>query len=156
MLYRRRHRRKLAVDKSKWIADVLVSAAEPTNNGSPSPADGQPAPGVVIAGAPRALPSKQESMEYELVAPLATIPTRPAGASPASLATLLGLGAAPAREGGPPGQPSVSTASQPQTPSLSYAGESLGSLCTQPSRCVPNQGAAECRRFVLYAACALP
>ena len=130
-MYRRRRRRRLAGDDKRGAAVLPTTGApldgsgDSTGGGGPAAAGQQGASERAAAAALGTLPSVEERMEDELSAPLATFPTRPSSVSPAGAATLLGL--APPRPAAPTTPPSTPGLSQPQTPSPSSAGESLGS-----------------------------
>lgn len=141
LVLRRRRRRRLAGDDKR--AAALLPFSQPTlggGGGAGAGGGGQavtvevPAQHLVPGAALGTLPSVEERMEDEFAAPLATFPTRPSSASPAGAATLLGL--ASALPASPLAATSTAGLSQPQTPSLSSAGESLGSSTGRPSRWV--------------------
>lgn len=136
LVYHRRWRRRLAGDDKRG-AGALSSTGVPLGGGDgiggvAEAAEWQAASERAAAAAMGTLPPVQERIEDELSAPLATFPTRPSSVSPAGAATLLGL--APPRPAAPAAPPSTAGLSQPQTPSLSSAGESLGSSGGRLSR----------------------
>lgn len=145
LVLRRRRRRRLAGDDKR--AAALLPFSQPTlggGGGAGAGGGGQavtvevPAQHLVPGAALGTLPSVEERMEDEFAAPLATFPTRPSSASPAGAATLLGL--ASALPASPLAATSTAGLSQPQTPSLSSAGESLGSSTGRPSRPAAPEG----------------